>query len=216
MDKLRHFALIPDGIRRWAVQNSVSVEAAYDAVAAALIRISDTVFAHDIVHFSVYVLSKNNLRRQADELDATLRSHIRIFRDVLPLLAHRWNARVRHVGDPTILPADYADALQQVCETKLMKPPSRIIYICAGYSLDWELSERLCASEKRDKSDCVLPADVDLLLRTGGEMRLSGFLPLQLQYAELFFVDKLFPDLESEDVESVIRAYGRRERRFGR
>ena len=61
-----------------------------------------------------------------------------------------------------------------------------------------------------------VPYDIDMLIRTGGELRLSDFLPLQLQYAELFFLKKLFPDITGDGIEGAIGEYYSRERRFGR
>jgi undecaprenyl pyrophosphate synthase len=210
----RHFALIPDGVRRWSVRHSVSLEIAYEAVVGALTQLSDTVFAHEIGTLSVYVLSKHNLLRTSDELAATIRSHIRIFQGVLPLLAKKWEATIYHIGDVNSLPGEYGLALRNACEESHSPSSKRKIYIYAGYGAEWELDARLRGDA--NGFHCSLPDDVDLLLRTGGELRLSGFLPIQLRYAELFFLEKLFPDTQSVDVERVIQAYGERERRFGR
>lgn len=212
---MRHIALIPDGIRRWSRLHNVGLDHAYCAVSRVLVDISDTIFAHEADSLSVYVLSKQNLTRSSNDLALTFSSHIRIFETVLPRLAAKWNARIIHVGDRGLLPGNYLRALDGVCDFSNPFCGRKEIYICAGYSVDWEIATFWNGNTDHEKG-CQVPHAIDLLIRTGGEVRLSGFLPIQLQYAELCFMQKLFPDTTSADVEDAMAQYYTRNRRFGR
>jgi undecaprenyl pyrophosphate synthase len=213
---LRNVALIPDGNRRWARRENVSLDQAYDAVAQTLRRISAAIFQHNVESLSVYILSKDNLDRDPTELIYTFRSHIRILRNVLPELAIQWQAHVFHIGDDSILPTDYKDALNDVRLFSEQTSGLRRIYLYAGYSVGWELSYILELQSQKVGIHQNVPGDIDLLIRSGGEKRLSGFCPIQVQYAEFFFLEKLFPDIETEDIEQVIQEYYSRNRRFGK
>ena len=210
-NSLQHVALIPDGIRRWARSKGVSLDRAYNQVSTALSNISDAVYTHGAKSLSVYVLSKSNLQRNSAELDLTFASHIRIFREVLPYLVDKWQVRVFHTGDATCVPPEYMSALQEVCVDSCKRRNNREIYICAGYSVDWELNNGHGLAFTRH-----VPHQIDMLIRTGGEQRLSGFLPLQLQYAEFFFLQKFFPDVNGNDIDTAIQEFYKRDRRFGR
>jgi undecaprenyl pyrophosphate synthase len=207
-------ALIPDGTRRWARKNGVPLADAYEAVSSALARTGTALFRHNLSSVSIYALSAANLRRKPDELFMTFASHTKVINGVLVELARDWRAQILHVGDGALLPAEYNEALEQACRKTVQYSGKRTLYICAGYSVEWELAFRSNTAHSNGWQATV-PASLDMLIRTGGELRLSGFLPLQLQYAELFFLPKLFPDTGSEDIEQAIRDYHRRERRFG-
>ena len=214
---LLHVAVIPDGTRRWAQDHGKSLGEAYEQVAKVLVCLSNVAYRHGVRSLSIYTLSNNNLHRSAEDLEVTFASHIRIFREVLPDLVARWNAHVFHTGDVSCLPKEYVTAINDVCRNSYKTEGKKEIYICAGYSAEWELRNGSeAAHQAMSEVARPVPYDIDMLIRTGGEVRLSGFLPLQLQYAELFFLKKLFPDITEDDIEGAIGGYYSRERRFGR
>lgn len=210
-NKLRSVAIIPDGNRRWAIRQGASVEAAYDAVARTIDQVSTAFLHYDVEELSIFALSKNNLKRDASELRLTFRSHIRLINEVLPSLVEMWDAHLFHVGDLSMLPDDYANALTSVVEHSGKLKGARRFYLYAGYDREWEESQK----DLNGHALGTAPRNIDLLLRTGGEYRLSGFTPRALEYAELFFIDTLFPDLDSSRIDEIVRDFYFRHRRFG-
>ena len=214
----RHVALIPDGIRRWAWSHHVGLDGAYQRVTEVIEEIGTTLFGWGVETLSVYVLSRENLWRDPEDLRSTFEAHIRMFREVIPALANRWAARVTHVGDSTLLPPCYVDALVMAGRMTEDGHKPRRLYLCAGYSAEWEIATARSRWSNPDEMIKYLPIPhpIDMLIRTGGEIRTSGFLPLQLRYAEMFFLPNLFPDTSRIDIEHALQQFGRRQRRFGR
>lgn len=212
-----HVALIPDGFRRWASQNGVPQEDGYKVVMRTLPSIIDVIFEEGVKYLSVYVLSKENLSREEQTLNITLRGQIQIFTHTLPSIAHKWQCRIIHVGDPSILPNKYTEALQFLTESTAHYS-ERIVYLCAGYNPKDEIiqavSNALLTSSTIWQSLWV-PEDVDLVIRTSGERRTSNLLPIQIAYAELHFIDKNFPDITPDDIKVAFAEYHARARRLG-
>ncbi len=226
-----HVAIIMDGNGRWAQQRSKARneghEAGVGAARAAVRRCSDL----GIGHLTLFAFSSENWFRPPGEVDHLLGLLLRALAAELPEL-EREAVRVRCIGERAGFPAELRE-IMTTAEARTEANRGLTLTIAAGYGGQWDLvqaARRLAravaagelTAEQIDAARLAaalptapLPA-VDLLIRTGGEQRLSNFLPWQLAYAELFFTDTLWPAFDGEALAVALDWYARRARRFGR
>lgn len=220
----RHVGLIPDGNRRWACQHGVSTIEGHRAGSRAIDRFIEICRARGIAFVTIWPFSQRNMGRTRDEVGgllALLGDYIAARRSVYR--AHR--IRFRMIGDVEGLRDSHSsliDTLMAVqAETashdaitltmalnyggrdKIVRAAQRLIQ--AGVAAD-ALDETLFARHL-DAADQPPP---DLILRTGGDRRLSGFLTFQAEYAELRFTSTLLPDLEDAEIEALLTSHGQR------
>jgi undecaprenyl diphosphate synthase/tritrans,polycis-undecaprenyl-diphosphate synthase [geranylgeranyl-diphosphate specific] len=218
---LKHIALIPDGNRRYAKKAGLSLEEAY-ALAAA--KVTDFVrWCIEDLHartVTVYMLSRDNVRmRSAEEVRPIYDAQVNVYNSwAAGEFFHRNRIRVKFAGDISTLPDFYQDAIKKV-EDATRGYADHNLYILAAYSGRHDIVQ---AAKKAHESSgeleqfLMVPEPVDALVRTANEKRLSDFLPLQSAYAELFFLEKLFPEISREDVALVGGEFERiRQRKFG-
>ncbi len=209
-----HVGLIGDGVRRWAKSNNIPLLDAYIAAGDRVAGFIDFFFDNSASTLSLYMLSKENLNRPKDDLQAAVTGEQFFFETILTDLVKKWDCRVYLAGDSELLPEKYLEAIH-----KLMVFPgstTRKIYLLAGYN---PIDEMQRAYEE-DHGDFIhhlwVKEPVDIVIRTSGEHRISNFLPLQSGYAELFFLDKHINDLETEDCYRVLKEFEKRHRRMGK
>ena len=230
-----HIAIILDGHRRYA--RSSNLASYTDAYRAGMRRFEDVVGwaeEFDIPAITAWVLSRENLDRPAEELDPYFDVLVELF-GRLPDLARRHGLAIRFIGSLDMLPervVTAAKAAEAAC-----REGNRRLTIAMGYGGRQEIADAcrdLVASlaatglAAEDIAEQVtserlaahmysadLP-DPDLLIRTSGEARLSGFLLWQSAYAEFVFVDVFWPAFRRVDFLRALREYARRERRFGK
>jgi undecaprenyl diphosphate synthase len=220
----RHVALIPDGNRRWAHQRGLPALEGHRAGARAIDRFMDICQAWGIEFVTIWPLSPRTRYRPADQiraLEAVLRQYIADHRDLY--LARR--IRFRVIGDlERVRPASPA-----LVETMLSFQAETAHH--DGMTLSWALNyggrdeviravRRLIESGVPARAvdeamfarhlDAADQPDPDLVLRTGGDRRLSGFMPYQTEYAELRFTQTLLPDLQAAEVEEVLESFAER------
>lgn len=211
----RHVGLIPDGTRRWSHRTGVELAVGYHRAMDKLSESIDALFAAGISVVSVYLLSRRNLQRAASELQAVFEAEIRFCVNLLPSILDNHSAAVHVVGDIEGLPPEFRQALDRM--SVFSAESSRKLYLLVGYDAWSELREAM-----RSTTPMTVPAslavteDVDLIIRTGGGMLLSGFLPLQSQYAHLSVTDKLFNELTIADIRSAIAEFSSRDQLYGR
>jgi undecaprenyl diphosphate synthase len=225
-----HLALIPDGNRRWSRHHSFSLYHGYDYGIKKFMDFGMWAKSFGVKTITVWALSTENVKKRSRlELGALYQLYIKSARDpaILARLAKN-QARVRIIGNLRILPKKLEDALRYL-EKATLAYKELTINILVGYggkedilyafkSLQGKannargVDEEFVAKHIRTAS---IP-DVDLIIRTSGEMRLSGFLPWQSDYSELYFAKKYWPDFEKRDLERALREFAYRERRFGR
>lgn len=227
----RHVAIIMDGNGRWAKQRgehrSVGHYKGVDSVREVTRLASDL----GIGYLSLYAFSTENWGRPQDEVDTLmyLIGHA-IEQETPELLAN--NVRLHLVGD--------IDGLPEASREKLLRSREKLsgctglnLMLCLNYSSRWELTNvmRRLAHEAADGTldpesidsntiaarMATAPApDPDLLIRTGGEQRISNFLLWQISYSELLFTDTLWPDFRKPEFAAAILDYQQRERRYGK
>ena len=221
-----HVAIVPDGNGRWAEQRGLSRLKGHKAGVKNMRSIIEYLSNCGIKYVTLYGFSTENWGRPDDEVDGLF--HIlkeRIDKDVPQL--HKRGVRVRHLGCLEELPPWLQQAINRGVE--LTKNNTGLtLSLAFNYGGHVEIIDavrRIVAEgippEKIDEklfSNYLYTAgfpDVDLLIRTGDELRLSNFLIWQTAYSEYYFTKVLWPDFTKEDIDKALLAYSQRERRFG-
>ncbi len=227
-----HLALIPDGNRRWSKSRGLKLLGGYSSGIRKFIDFSIWSKEFGVKTLSVWALSTENMRnRSASELKMFLKLMTKEALDP-KILADLVNnkVRVKVVGNTSMLPQPLRAALKRV-EAKTRAYGALTINLLIGYGGREDIvhAARLAALHavksgsssvtERDVKENLRTAtvsDADLIIRTSGERRLSGFLPWQSTYSELYFAKKYWPDFSKEDLRKALMDYSRRRRRFGR
>jgi undecaprenyl diphosphate synthase len=200
--RLMHVAIIMDGNGRWARRRGLPRTAGHRAGAATVRRVVEAAARHpDIADLTLFAFSSDNWRRPAGEVAALMRLFARHLATEAPRLAAAAVA-LRVVGRRDRLP-DGLTAIIDAAEAATAGGTHLTLRIAVDYS-----SRHAIAAGR------LLP-DVDLLIRTGGERRLSDFLLWESAYAELLFTDVLWPDFGAADLAAALADFRSRERRFG-
>jgi len=221
-----HVAIVPDGNGRWAEQRGLSRLKGHQAGVKNMRAIVEYLNDYQIKYVTLYGFSTENWGRPGDEIDGLF--HIlkeRIDKDVPKL--HKKGVRVRHLGRLEELPSWLQQAVNRGVElTK--NNTGMTLNLAFNYGGRVEILDAVrhlitegISPQKIDEKlfssylySTGLP-DVDLLIRTGDELRLSNFLIWQTAYSEYHFTQVLWPDFTEEDIDKALLAYSQRERRFG-
>ncbi|MGE2736449.1 undecaprenyl diphosphate synthase family protein [Mycolicibacterium vaccae] len=204
-----HVGLIPDGMRRWAHANETTLADAYLRGAHKVVEILGILQRHQIRTVTVYNLSRANLGRRDEELDAVYQASMCFFRDMIPTYFDPGTCGVRLHGDRGLLPPPYVAAAEHA-ETTMRGNDFRINILAAYDAVDeMRAAHRRAAAGGGDIADAFEITEVDLVIRSTPEPLLSGFLPLQSQYAQLRFLDTPLNDLQQEHIDDVIADYRR-------
>lgn len=227
-DKLpQHVALIMDGNRRWAVKHKVSKIQGHEAGLENMANLARHLNELKVKYATVYAFSTENWSRPQEEVAGLLK----LLDDRIEEVAekfHQYNIRLRHLGSLDRLSGHTRNAISRSIElTK--NNTGLILSFCFNYGGRSEIVhavKRLIQENVPvDKIDEKFFSrylytddmpDVDLLIRTGGELRISNFLIWQSAYSEYYFSDALWPDFSNEELDKAITVYSHRQRRFGR
>ena len=226
----RHVAIIMDGNGRWAKARHLPRVAGHKAGVEAVRRVTRAARALGIEALTLYAFSSENWRRPETEI-GDLMGLLRLFirSDLAEMV--RENVRLRIIGDYRRFASDLVAMIDDaVAKTAANTGP--LLVIALNYGSQAELAEvtrQLVAEAQSGTLDpAAIDADLiearldtrdlpplDLLVRTSGEQRLSNFLLWQAAYAELLFVDTLWPDFGPDQLAAAVEAFGQRQRRFG-
>lgn len=220
---LSHIAFIMDGNGRWAAKRRLLREYGHKAGADTFRRIVNYCGEIGIKYVTVYAFSTENWKRPKREVDAIFDLLCRYIDNYLPELIER-NVSVRFIGEKRGIKTDILDKMTLLEEKT--NGFEKKLFIALNYGGRAEICgavNRLIAEGKTtvtedDISSHVYTSeapDPDLIVRTGGEYRLSNFLLWQAAYAELYITDTLWPDMTPHDVDLAIEEYKRRNRRYG-
>ena len=220
---LSHIAFIMDGNGRWAKKRGMPREYGHTIGAGTFRKIAEYCFRQNIGTVTVYAFSTENWKSPKQEVDSIMRildSYIKLGMAEMA----KDNVRIRFLGDKSPL----SDSLRrEMLELEEKSAANKYaLNIAVNYGGRAELVNavnRLVSSgEKELNEDMISSAlytagqpDPDLIVRTGGEMRLSNFLTWQSVYSELYFTDVLWPDLTERDIDLAAENYYNRQRRFG-
>ena len=218
-----HVGIIMDGNGRWAKKRLLPRSAGHSAGMKRMIALAQKAKELGINYLTVYALSTENFMRPKDELEG-LYSLIKKYFKVQVKKLVKGGAALKVIGDLSLLPQDVKEVIES--GIKLSPKSAEFTFIIAiGYGSRGEIVRAANAAVERGEKvteeefssllyTCGVP-DPDLIIRTGGELRLSNFLLWQAAYAELYFTDVLFPDFTDRKFQKAIESYSSRERRFG-
>jgi tritrans,polycis-undecaprenyl-diphosphate synthase [geranylgeranyl-diphosphate specific] len=223
-------ALIPDGNRRWAKSHRLNFIRGYSVGVKKFIEFSDWCREYGVRNIIVWAFSTENFSRPKIEQDALFNIYRKVAHDrKLIDKLHKNRTRFRIVGNRSLLPKDLVSALHRIeIETGAYK--NRVINMLIAYGgrddilhAAKKVVDEAVRSKVGDVNEALFRAclisrdvpDIDLVIRTSGEERLSGFMPWQAVYSELHFSKKLWPDFTKLDLEGALEDYSNRQRRFG-
>jgi undecaprenyl diphosphate synthase len=218
----RHIAVIMDGNGRWAKARGLPRAAGHRAGAEAARKVLRAAGEAGVECLTLYAFSSENWRRPADEvrdLTGLLRFYIQRELDSL----HKEGIRLKILGDHTAFESDVAKMVDKAV-AKTADNRRMTLAIALNYGSRTELvraAQKAAETGRIDEAAIEAALDtadlppLDLLIRTSGEHRLSNFLLWQAAYAELLFVDTLWPDFDGDSLRAAIADYARRDRRYG-
>lgn len=225
----RHIAIIMDGNGRWAAERGHERSYGHQAGVEAVRWITSECVRLGVEYLTLYTFSTENWNRPADEVAALMGLVLSSLEDEIFM---RNNVRFRVIGDTRRLPAE-VQAKLRLTEEHTAANTAMTMVVALSYSARWELAEAarsLAADAKEGRLDpaaitgddiaarletSFMP-DPDLLIRTGGELRISNFLLWQIAYSELYFCDTYWPDFDGQALREAIASYQGRQRRFGK
>lgn len=228
-DKLKHLAIIMDGNGRWAQNKGLKRSLGHKKGSLALEKIAIYASKIGVKYLSVYAFSTDNFKRSDEEVNYLMDLFIEMFTKKYDKLVKE-NIKIVFSGAEKGLRDDVIKAMHEITQ-KTKDNTGGVLNICLNYGSQEEIiraAERYhedLINKKVKKEDINrdnfykymdnnLPP-VDLLIRTGGEKRLSNFLLYQLTYAEMYFIDDYFPDFNPERLEEIINDFYNRDRKFG-
>lgn len=227
----RHLAIIMDGNGRWARQRYRPRVNGHRNGAVTVRRIVEACAARGIGWLTVFAFSSENWRRPADEVSVLMKLFARALRDEQSRLLEN-DIRLSVIGDRAGLPEGLQAAIATV-ERNTAHCRGMQLTVAANYGGRWDIVRAAVAIAAAAATGELNPADVDeadfaarlalgaapevdLLIRTGGELRISNFLLWHLAYAELYFTDALWPDFDAAALDQALAWFAGRQRRFGR
>ncbi len=221
-----HIGLIMDGNRRWARQHRLrSLLLGHEQGAKTFIDACGWCIDEQIPHLTVYAFSTENWNRAQEEVDGLMRLVKTLFVDQIDLCMEK-NIRIRVVGNRTLLPPDVLAAVLSA-EERTAKNTALSVQIALSYGGRDEIlraaralcreaaSGNIAAGDIDGLDEAAFAArldtagvpDIDLVIRTGGQQRLSNFFPWQTVYAELYFLDVLWPDFTRDMLRDALARY---------
>lgn len=223
MSTPHHVAVIMDGNGRWAQQRFMPRIEGHRRGISALRELVRTARELSLPNLSVFAFSSENWKRPADEVKGLMRFFIAgLEREAQPLSDA--GVRLHIVGDRTGFDAELVEAIAQA-EAVTEKADAMHFNVCMNYGGRWDIVQaaRGLAAEGAEITIESLSArlcmpwsgPVDLMIRTGGEQRISNFILWQAAYAEMYFDDALWPEFTPEHFKAALDWYAGRERRFG-
>ena len=226
----KHIAVVMDGNGRWANSRGLTRTEGHKAGEVALLEVIAGAIEAGVTHVTAYAFSTENWKRSPEEVRFLMGYNKEVLRRRRDLL-DEWNVRIRWSGRmPKLWPSVIEEL--KAAEMRTKKNKGLTLTMAVNYGGRQELVDAMNAiankvatgkikpgsiSEKTIARELYVPElpDVDLFLRSSGEMRSSNFLPWQSTYAEFLFMDELWPDFTRETLWKAIHSYEGRQRRFG-
>ncbi|MCI6524269.1 MAG: isoprenyl transferase [Parabacteroides sp.] len=226
-----HVAIIMDGNGRWAKAQGQPRSYGHQEGVVSVHKIMDAVTQLGLNYLTLYTFSTENWNRPEEEVQALMSLMVTAIHRETPNLMEK-NVRLTAIGDLSRLRPDAYATLQECINTTAGNTGTTLV-LALSYSSRWEITEAVrqiaCeVSEGQLRAEEITEAmvtdhlttkgipDPDLLIRTGGEQRISNFLLWQLSYAEFYFTEVFWPEFREEELYEAILYYQSRERRFGK
>lgn len=222
----QHVAFIMDGNRRWAKQNKLSLFLGHENGARRLEPLVDYGLEKGIRYMTFWAFSTENWQRSDEEVKDILKVFRQALKDPMVKRLQEKNVRVNVIGDLTPFPDDIKQDIQKILKDS-KDNKQMMVNIALNYGGRAEILsavQKLLESKHTSVTEEVFSdllytggqPDPDFVIRTGGEKRLSGYLPWQTVYAELYFTPTFWPDFGPEAFEEALQDYEQRQRRFGK
>lgn len=219
----QHIAIIMDGNGRWATERGKIRSYGHQAGVDTVRRITAECTRLGVKFLTLYTFSTENWNRPADEIAALMGLVLTSLEDEMFM---KNNVRLRVIGDFKRLPVEVQEKLNGMME-RTAKNDSMTMVIALSYSSRWEITEatkQLIAEGNTNITEEDISKhlqtnfmpDPDLLIRTGGELRISNYLLWQIAYSELYFCNTYWPDFTEKELYKAIESYQNRQRRFGK
>ena len=227
----KHTAIIMDGNGRWAEQKGMPRLFGHQNGVTAVRKIVEAASKFNIKYLTLFTFSVENWDRPTSEVDTLMGLLVQTLKDEFEDMFKN-NIKLNAIGDLDSLPNEVREELYNIIEST-KENTSMTLTLALSYGGKQEIFKAVKEISEKVKNDIIcldnfddsvindhlytsdLP-DVDLLIRTSGEKRISNFLLWQIAYAELYFTDIYRPDFTEEDLEKAIIEYQNRERRFGK
>ena len=227
----RHLAIIMDGNGRWAKQRGKLRVFGHENGVHTVRNTVENCVKLGLEYLTLYTFSTENWKRPKIEVDTLMRLLVSSLKKELPTFNDN-NVRLNTIGDIASLPKKAHKELLEVME-KTGKNTGMTLTLALSYGAREELKNAIKEISIKVKNNIISPEnidetiinthlythdlpDVDLLIRTSGEHRISNFLLWQIAYAELYFIDVFWPDFKEQHLVEAIKNYQNRERRFGK
>ena len=225
----QHIAIIMDGNGRWATERRKERSYGHQAGVESVRRITSECTRLGVKYLTLYTFSTENWNRPADEVAALMGLVLTALEDELFM---KNDVRFQVIGDIDRLPEVVQKKLQETIDHTADNKAMTMV-IALSYSSRWEITKAVkeistLMAEGKAKADDInedfiskhlvtsFMPDPDLLIRTGGELRISNYLLWQIAYSELYFCDTYWPDFAEADLHKAIASYQSRQRRFGK
>lgn len=218
-----HIAIVMDGNGRWATRRFLPRLAGHRQGVESLRRCVHACVQRGVGVLTVFAFSSENWNRPADEVSGLMDLLAKALTREVPQLA-RDGVQVHFVGEKSGISAQVREGLQRT-EAATAGNQRLVLNVCFNYGGRWDITQAAAALAARGEpiTEASLHAamgmahvpDPDLLIRTGGERRISNFLLWQAAYTELYFSDRLWPDFDEAALDEAIADFAARERRFG-
>jgi undecaprenyl diphosphate synthase len=225
---VKHVALIMDGNRRWAKKKRLPVFAGHRKGYQVIEKIVERAQQHEIPYVTFWAFSTENWERNEKEVMYLMQLFRQVLKGNLVKRLIKKGGRIKVLGNLIAFPEDIREGIARVVEES--KDNTAIqVNVALNYGGREEIlqavqqivSERVKSTDITEElfSQYLYTKDIpdpDLVIRTGGAVRLSGYLPWQSVYSELYFTDTFWPDFDEEEFDKALEEYEKRERRFGR
>ncbi len=222
-ERLKHIAFIMDGNGRWAKKRSMPREMGHISGAKNFKKVIRYCGDKGVKIITVYAFSTENWKRPKNEVDAIMKLLSDYIDDAVASVDEN-NIQLHFLGDMSIFPQNVQDKIANA--EYVSKDKELILNIALNYGARAEIAhacevlikEGKTTVSEDDVSGALYTAhcaDPDLIVRTGGDLRLSNFLLWQAAYAEFYFTDTLWPDLNEHEIDKIINEFYTRKRRYG-
>lgn len=223
--KVKHLAVVIDGNRRWAKARGMPSWKGHEYGADVVEKLFDWTKELGVRETTIYALSTENLKREKIELEFLFKLFKKFFKKFKKDKRIKEDKiKIRFIGDLNLVPKDIAELAREM-EQDTKEHENYIINFCFAYGGRLELLNtfnKLLKSDKKEvteediKNALWLSSEPDLIIRTGGVVRTSNFLPWQAAYSEWIFLEKFWPDFTKQDLATCLKDFENRKRKFGK
>ena len=227
----KKIGIIMDGNGRWAKLNKLKINKGHEKGVGVVRDIVKECIAQNIESLTIYAFSSENWSRPQSEINGIKKLIVKAIHEQVPELMEQ-NVMLDFFGDISSWGDEISRKINKAEDDTFMEYPSLRLHVALGYGGRNDIVSASIRIAEHLKSDLISTGDIDedmiakfsqvpddnidLIIRTGGDKRLSNFLLFQAAYAEIFFVDKLWPDFTRDDFKNCLDAFKKTDRRFGK